>query len=256
MPAVAVLQAELVMILLSSFVFGLIFGSFLNVLIYRLRNGGRIFFDRSKCPHCKTTLKWHDLVPLLSFAYLYGRCRYCRKKISWQYPLVELASGIVWVLVFYRFWPSWNIIYYIFILSLFLAIAVYDARWKIIPDRLVYPAIIIVFIYNAFNANLIVPLFVALSVFLFFFLIYYFSSGRAMGLGDAKLSFLIGLFLNPISSLVAFNLAFIFGAIYAIILLVIGKKSLKSKIALGPFLVLGTIIAFLLDFLINKIFIF
>jgi prepilin signal peptidase PulO-like enzyme (type II secretory pathway) len=255
------------MILLSSFVFGLIFGSFLNVLIYRLRNGGRIFFDRSKCPHCKTTLKWHDLVPLLSFAYLYGRCRYCRKKISWQYPIVEILSGLIWVGVFYKNFNGnfqflisnfqyLNLFYEIFILSALLVVAVYDARWKIIPDKIVYPAIIIVFIYNAFNANLIAPLFVALSVFLFFFLIYYFSSGRAMGLGDAKLSFLIGLFLNPISSLVAFNSAFISGAIYAIILLVIGKKSLESKIALGPFLVLGAITAFLLDFLINKIFIF
>jgi len=136
------------MILLSSFVFGLVFGSFLNVVIYRLKNGRNIIFGRSFCPECETTLKWRDLVPLLSFIYLRSRCRYCRKKISWQYPIVEILSGFIWVGVFYKFGVSLANIYYLFILSLFLVIAVYDFKWKIIPDKIVYPAIAVVLVYN------------------------------------------------------------------------------------------------------------
>lgn len=270
---------------LLSFIFGLIFGSFLNVLIYRLKNGRR-FGGRSFCPRCKTSLKWLDLVPLLSFAYLRGRCRYCRKKISWQYPIIEVLSGLIWILVFYKifgfnFQPSYNLllikeemgvvfnlqflnfIYYIIILSILLVIAVYDAKWKIIPDKIIYPAIIVAFIYNALSVirmeNLlffITHIIIAFGAFLFFFLIYFFSKGRAMGLGDAKLAFLISLFLKPLPSLIAFNAAFVIGAVYSIILLALGKKTLKSQIAFGPFLIIGAVIAFFMRDYINNFFIF
>ena len=245
------------MILLSSFVFGLVFGSFLNVVVYRLKTRQNIYFGGSFCPECKTQLKWYDLIPLLSFIYLRGRCRYCRKKISWQYPIVEILSGLIWVLVFYKFaLPAealakagvLNIIYYIFILSIFLVIAVYDFKWRIIPDKIVYPAIAVALVYN-FNISSLITAAVA---FLFFFLIYFFSKGKAMGLGDAKLAFLIGLFLSFPLAIVAFILAFIIGAVFGIILIGLGKKSLKSRIAFGPFLVLGATISFFLsDFIIN-----
>ncbi|MCX6813270.1 MAG: prepilin peptidase [Candidatus Azambacteria bacterium] len=256
-PVAAVLPTGIVMILLSSFVFGLVFGSFLNVVIYRLKNGRNVIFGRSFCPECKTQLKWHDLIPLLSFIYLRGRCRYCDEKISWQYPLVELISSLLWVLIFYKFaLPAealakagvLDIIYYIFILSVFLVIAVYDFKWRIIPDKIIYPAIVVVLIYN-FN---VLSLLVAVIAFLFFFMFFYFSKGRAMGLGDAKLAFLIGLFLSPLLAIVAFILAFIIGAVFGIILIGLGKKTLKSQIAFAPFLVLGATIAFFLsDFIIN-----
>ncbi len=262
-PVAAVLLASIAMMLLSSFVFGLAFGSFLNVVIYRLktppRRGGTTppWRGRSFCPECKTQLKWHDLVPLLSFIYLRGRCRYCHKKISWQYPIVELISGLLWVLIFYKFGVSLINIYYIFILSVFLVIAVYDFKWRIIPDKIVYPAIVIALIFNVFNfppdkGGLWGVLLTATAAFLFFFMIFYFSKGRAMGLGDAKLAFLIGLFLSPLLSIAAFMLAFVIGAASGIILIGLGKKTLKSQIAFGPFLVLGaTITFFFSDFIIN-----
>ncbi|MDP3003976.1 MAG: prepilin peptidase, partial [Candidatus Azambacteria bacterium] len=180
------------MILLSSFVFGLVFGSFLNVVIYRLKSGRNMVSGRSFCPECKTILKWHDLVPLLSFVWLRGHCRYCHKKISWQYPIVELISGLLWVLIFYKFGISLINIYYLFIFSLFLVIAVYDFKWRIIPDKIVYPAIVIALIYNISppdKGGLWGVLLTAAVAFLFFFAIYFFSGGRAMGLGDAKLAF-------------------------------------------------------------------
>lgn len=275
------------MILPSSLVFivGLIFGSFLNVVIYRLKSGQDVFFGRSFCPECKTQLKWYDLIPIFSFIYLRGRCRYCHKQISWQYPIVEILSGLIWVGVFYKvfgfqpplnpplikggIWGGLNFIYYIFILSSFLIIAVYDANWKIIPNKIVYPAITVALMYSLFNAfkfqnieilkslNLeilkylnfeifIYHLFAAMIAFLFFFLIYFFSKGKAMGLGDAKLGFLIAMFLGPSLAFFAFTLSFILGAVYAIILLILGKKTLKDKIALAPFLGVSTAIIFFL----------
>ena len=87
------------------FIFGMIAGSFLNVVIYRLNPALKLkggVFGRSMCPNCKTQLKWYDLVPILSFFWLKRRCRYCLKKISWQYPVVEILSGLIWVLVFWK----------------------------------------------------------------------------------------------------------------------------------------------------------
>lgn len=274
------------------FVFGLITGSFLNVVIHRLRNGRNIIFGRSFCPQCRTQLRWYDLVPVLSFIYLRGCCRYCRKKISWQYPIVEVFSGLIWILVFSKNFDNFqfpifnfqllNIIYQIFIFSTLLVIAVYDYKWKIIPDKIIYPAIAATLIFNLFNVltfqnleiskflnfeifkylNLeifIWPLFIASIAFLFFFSIFYFSKGRAMGLGDAKLAFLIGLFLSPLLVGIAFTSAFIIGAAFGIILIGLGKIfpyyekwGMKSQIAFGPFLILGAFIAFFFsDFIIK-----
>ncbi|MBI2635286.1 MAG: prepilin peptidase [Parcubacteria group bacterium] len=259
------------------FILGLVFGSFLNVVIYRLKKptlqlkSG--FFGRSMCLECRTSLKWYDLMPLLSFLYLRGRCRYCRKKISWQYPTVEILSGLIWILVFSKNLDNFqfpisnfqllNTFYEILIFSALLVIAVCDFKWKIIPDKIVYPVTIVVFLYNVFNSFkfqnieiLVWPLSVAVIAFLFFFLLFYFSHGKAMGLGDAKLAVLIALFLNPLSTAVALTLAFIFGATFGIILVGLGKKTLKSQVAFGPFLVTGAIIAFFLSDLILSFIIF
>ena len=274
------------------FIFGLVFGSFLNVIVYRLKSGGSNGLSRSFCPNCRTILRWYDLIPILSFICLRGRCRYCHKKISWQYPIVEILSGLIWVIVAYKinfqFFPTFQsgssisqpnlgnlgeigtifiFLYYIFILSSLLVIAVYDFKWRIIPDKIVYPAIAAALIFNLFEISkyqnleilkylnieiFIWPLFTASIAFLFFFAIFYFSNGKAMGLGDAKLAFLIGLFLSPLLSIAAFMLAFVIGAASGIILIGLGKKTLKSQIAFGPFLVLGATIAFFLsDFIIN-----
>ncbi len=250
------------MILLSSFIFGLVFGSFLNVVIYRLKTRQNIYFGGSFCPECKTKLKWRDLLPLLSFVLLKGQCRYCYKKISWQYPIVEILSGFIWVGVFYKFGISLATIYYLFILSLFLIIAVYDFKWRIIPDKIVYPAIAIALVYNIFpldKGGLWGVLLTAAAAFIFFFLVYYFSKGRAMGLGDAKLAFLIGLFLSPLLAIAAFILSFVIGAVFGIILIGLGKIfpdykkwGMKSQIAFGPFLVLGVAIIFFFSDFINN----
>jgi len=256
------------------FLFGLIIGSFLNCVIYRLalpnfslKNLGGLK-GRSFCPLCKHELAWQDLIPVFSFIFLRGKCRYCREKISLQYPLVELAAGIIFLLVFLpwcnEFTPV-NLLslWYFWIISCFLiVIFVYDLKHYIIPDKIIYPAIIIAGIFNlqfliseegsapfftfapingssVFNYSILAAILVAA----FFLVIVLISRGKWMGIGDIKLAFLMGLFLGWPNILVALFSAFFIGAIIGVGLVLSGKKTLKSEVPFGPFLVTGTFIA-------------
>jgi len=256
------------------FLFGLIIGSFLNCVIYRLalpnfslKNLGGLK-GRSFCPLCKHELAWQDLIPVFSFIFLRGKCRYCREKISLQYPLVELAAGIIFLLVFLpwcnEFTPV-NLLslWYFWIISCFLiVIFVYDLKHYIIPDKIIYPAIIIAGIFNlqfliseegsapfftfapingssVFNYSILAAILVAA----FFLAIVLISRGKWMGIGDIKLAFLMGLFLGWPNILVALFSAFFIGAIIGVGLVLSGKKTLKSEVPFGPFLVTGTFIA-------------
>ncbi len=273
------------MMLLSSCLVGLVFGSFLNVVVYRLKARRGMIFGGSFCLQCETKLAKRDLIPLLSFALLKGKCRHCGGKISRQYPIVEALSGFLWAGSFYKIYgyglTAYNgapagekfavfdigsilnfqfvsFLYYVFILSAFLVIAVYDFKWRIIPDKIVFPAAAAAIFYNIFESLKFADFYIFLSslltavvIFLFFFILFYFSDGKAMGLGDAKLAFLIGLFLSPLAALFAVALAFVVGAVFGIIMMRFGGKTLKSKIAFGPFLVFGAAVAFFFPNLLN-----
>ena len=223
------------------FLFGLAVGSFLNCIIYRLEKKQSFLKGRSFCPHCKHTLAWQDLIPVVSFLILKGKCRYCHKKISWQYPLVELATGIIFLLIFYFQQP----IFYFFITPFLLIIFVYDLKHFIIPDKVIYPAIAISLIYNLldwsrFGIDVFLAAFGAAGFFLVIVLL---SKGKWMGVGDIKLAFLMGLILGSPNILVALFFAFLAGAIMGIGLIALSRKSLKSEVPFGPFLVGGTFLA-------------
>jgi leader peptidase (prepilin peptidase)/N-methyltransferase len=245
------------------FVLGLTVGSFLNCLIYRLtlpsfslKNLGGLK-NRSFCPHCKHTLSWPDLIPIFSFIILRGRCRYCHQKISWQYPLIELTTGILFVLIWMKFFAMVNFInifFYLLISCFLIIIFVYDLKHYIIPDKIIYLAIVIAFFYQLFKnlefgiqkwelENLASPFLSAFLASAFFLLIVLISQGKWMGLGDVKLVFFLGLFLGWPNILVALFLAFFVGAIVGLILIALGIKSLKSEVPFGPFLVSGTFLA-------------
>ena len=126
------------------FILGLAVGSFLNCVIYRLEKKKSFIRGRSYCPHCKKTLSWFELIPLMSFILQKAKCLKCKKKISWQYPLVELATGILFVLCIWYFSPNFLLSTFYFLFSTFLIIIfVYDLKHYIIPDKVIYPAIII-----------------------------------------------------------------------------------------------------------------
>ena len=253
------------------FIFGLIVGSFLNCVIYRLqtdesflkgrprRKAFSFLRGRSFCPNCRHILSWQDLIPILSFLLLKGKCRYCRQKISFQYPLVELATGIIFLLIFLLLnnYPMVQVIrsLYLGTMSCFLiVIFVYDFKHYLIPDKVIYPAIAIAFLYNIFysfflihnSKFLIYSLFSAFGAAVFFLLIVLISRGKWMGIGDIKLAFFMGLFLSFPKILVALFSAFFIGAIIGIGLIIAGKKTMKSEVPFGPFLVTGTLLALFL----------
>ena len=240
------------------FILGLTVGSFLNCVIYRLKTGQNFLKGHSSCPHCLHQLKWYDLIPVLSFILLKGKCRYCKKPISWQYPLVEIATGSLFLLIFnfqfsifkqFSIFNFLNLIYYWFIVSLLIVIFVYDLKWYVIPDKIVYPAIIIALIFNfqfsIFNQFSIFKFSIlsALGTSIFFLAIFLISRGKWLGFGDVKLAFFMGLFLGFPDILVALFLAFLIGAMIGLGLIIFKKKGLKSEIPFGPFLITGTLIA-------------
>ena len=139
-----------ILIYFSVFLFGLAVGSFLNCIIYRLETNQSFVRGRSFCPYCHHILSWQDLIPLLSFLILKGKCRYCQRPISFQYPLIEMATGIIFVSIPGQllFFDSLNTLFYWIISCSLVIIFVYDLKYYIIPDKVVYPVIAIALIYN------------------------------------------------------------------------------------------------------------
>ncbi len=243
------------------FILGLIVGSFLNVVICRLKTDEKIITSRSHCPHCKKKLTTVDLIPIVSFILYKGKCRYCKKPISFQYPIVELSTALTFVLIFLKISPinTWHsllfTLYFLFITCILIIVFVYDLKHYIIPDKVIFPAIIITLgtqLLTLSNINLqhyIPSLFsafigaaIAGGFFLFLVLI---SSGKWIGGGDVKLGIFMGLVLGYPIVLVALFLAYISGAVIGIALMIRQKKKIKDIIPFGPFLALATFIALL-----------
>lgn len=231
------------------FVFGLCIGSFLNCVIYRLESK-KSLNGRSFCPHCKHELSWKDLFPVFSFLFLNGKCRYCKTKISWQYPIVEISTALMFLIIFSAQggpasgWNFLNLVFWFYIASVLIIVFVYDLKHFLIPDKILFPAIAITLVYRLFenlvNLNYIFAAIIASGFFLIIFLI---SRGKWMGFGDVKMAFLLGLLLGFSNIFTALFLAFFFGAIIGLILMVFKKKGLKSEIPFGPFLIAGTFLA-------------
>lgn len=271
------------------FLFGLVVGSFLNCVIYRLEQrdkGGITSFSQGRpqrkafgflrgksfCPHCKHTLKWQDLIPVFSFLFLKGKCRYCNEKISIQYPLVEMATALLFLLILnfkflisnefliFNFETITYFLYLLIISSLLIIVFVYDLKRFIIPDKIVFPAIAVALIFNFYQllathyplSTVLNNLYAAVGAAGFFLFIVLVSQGKWMGIGDIKLAFLMGLLLGSPHILVALFFSFLIGAIIGIGLILAKRKTLKSEIPFGPFLVIGTFIAlFLGEIIIN-----
>lgn len=243
--------------LLFIFLFGLIIGSFLNVLVYRRHTGESIVNGRSKCPHCGHVLTWTDLVPVFSFIFLRGQCHYCHKKISWQYPLVELVTGLLFVVAYIiesklpianlQFTIDTNLILILLrdfvAISALVAIFVYDYKWMIIPDSIALPALALVFAINWLTGTTLTNLLIgALVGFGFFAVQFYVSKGVWVGGGDMRLGALMGALLGWPLIIVALFFAYIFGAIISVFLLIKKQATGKTAVPFGVFLVPSTIL--------------
>ncbi|MCL5019489.1 MAG: prepilin peptidase [Patescibacteria group bacterium] len=239
------------MAMISLFIIGVFVGSFLNVVVDRLKSGETIIKGRSRCEFCKKELAWFDLIPLFSFIFLKGKCRYCHKKLSLYYPIIELSTGALsaftylWISQTYHLpFTIYHLAYYLIIISAFIIIFFEDLKFGIIPDKVVFPAIVVTFFYSLiFNPqSLIINLFSATLTFAFFLILFLITKGKGMGFGDVKLSLLLGLVLGFPKIIPSLYLAFLTGAIIGIILIIWRKKkSLKDTIPFGPFLIIGAL---------------
>ncbi len=228
-------------------VLGLVVGSFLNAVIYRLKVEVSFLKGRSYCPFCKHNLRAVDLVPLLSFIALRGRCRYCTKKISWQYPLVELGTMVAFLLLYWHFGLTNDFFVYLVYSCILMVVFVYDLRYYLILDRVSLPAIALAAILSIFVLQISV-LHVLIGAVLgggFFLLQFLVSRGRWIGGGDIRLGVVMGAMLGYPNVLVALFIAYILGSVIGVFLILSGRKKWQSRVPFGTFLSVATFLAFL-----------
>lgn len=228
------------------FLLGLFIGSFLNVVIYRLPRGETIIWGRSRCPACGRVLAWYDLVPVVSYLALRGRCRHCGERISPRYVAVELMTGAVFAELFWHFGLSAALLKYLFLSCILIAASFIDLEHYVIPDRLVATGFIGAGLFELYFREVgflssflgsVASGGILLSVIIL--------SRGGMGLGDAKLAAMAGFFLGWPKAVFSLFLAVISGGIVAAFLLLLKLKGRKDAVPFGPFISLGAIAALL-----------
>ena len=224
---------------------GLVYGSFLNVLLWRLPEGKRID-GRSHCRSCNHQLAWFDLIPVLSFAMLRGKCRYCHARIHLRYPLVELAVAVVLGTFFAIRIPllGFETIITIFGLLILVSLFFFDLFYFILPDVLIFLAIGVYALYDIVKIDHTLPYFLtALLSASFFAILYAVSRGKKLGFGDVKLAFLLGLMFGYPLGFLIIILGTWLAALVAIGLLLTGRATRTDTIPLGSFLTIVAIIS-------------
>lgn len=246
------------------FIFGLIIGSFLNAVVYRL-NAVESLMERSHCPHCKKKVRWFDNVPLLSFILLSAKCRDCGEKISWQYPVVEAITGIIFALIGNYFFnlsdvSTWALTaYYLAVFSILMVIFVYDFKYMEIPMVALWLGVGISLVYfifsdwQNFGSAVSILDFRTISGLLgglvaggFFYALAAYSKETWMGYGDAYLGLLAGLVVGWPNVLSALMLSFTIGALISVGLIAVSKKTMKSQVPFAPFLITGVFLVIIL----------
>jgi len=250
------------------FILGLFLGSFLNCIAYRLEKGEKFIFSRSRCPKCGKILNWYELIPILSFIIQKGRCRSCKEKISLRYPITELISGFF---TFYlaKIIPVTNIqsfiyfLYFLIFISILFVLALYDLDTFYINESVLYFGIIVWVIFQIIfskfikppnidfsggmnylffvNDNFLSKIYLAFLATIFVLAIFTFTLGKGMGLGDAKIAFLLGLYLKSGDLIFIFLISCFLGSLYGLFLL-FKKRKFFQEIPFVPFIFLATLI--------------
>ena len=262
-------------VLFIIFVLGLCFGSFVNMLVYRTAVRYEIFnskFEilknkekRSFCDYCGKQLNWYENIPVFSWLIQKGKTSCCHKKLPVSYPVVEIITGLLFLIFnlkfeifnqFLNFQTLFQFLIGLIVIVLLIFSAVFDWKYMILPDFstgiLVSSALVLWFSRYFGEWNYLLSALVASGFLLILNLI---TKGEGMGMGDVKLAVFMGLFLGYPNIIVAFYVAFIFGAIVGIILMIFKKAKKKSQIPFGPFLILGTLVAWIFgNNIINLVF--
>jgi leader peptidase (prepilin peptidase)/N-methyltransferase len=256
-------------------ILGLVLGSFINALVWRLHEHDELkgtkltkkqqkywrelslTRGRSMCPDCHHKLAAADLLPVVSWVSLRGRCRYCGKAISWQYPLVEMMTAVLFG-ISYSFWPSGfhgagllELVVWLACLVGFMALAVYDLRWYLLPNRIVYPLLGLVAVqilarltfFHGGQSLLLGSLYGILIGGGFFYVLFQVSGGKWIGGGDVKLGALLGLLVGgPLKACLVLFIASLAGTLVSLPLLALGKVKRTTVVPFGPFLLLAAVI--------------
>lgn len=271
------------MIILILIIFGLCFGSFINAFVYRLYEKDKytygigikktkrsnksavnlsIWNGRSVCVNCKHVLAWYDLIPVISWLSLQGKCRYCKKLISWQYPLVELSTMLLFVFSYF-YWPlqlanayDWiNFGFWLVYIVGFVSLIIFDIKWMILPNKIVYSLLgiyglqlVYMLLMGSLDVGgLISVLLGALTISGFFWLIFQVSGGKWIGGGDVKLGLLLGALAGGV--LEAFLVIFLASLLGSVIgggqLLLARKFNWKTQLPFGPYLMVATFVVVL-----------
>lgn len=224
-------------------IYGLVIGSFLNVCIYRIPMDESLVYPSSHCTSCKNRIKWYDLIPVVSYIILKGKCRYCGEKISIKYPLVEILTGIIFVALYFKYGLSYKFIKYAVLSSLLIVIGIIDyytmdVYFKTIAAGLIagifftiyqwyVSGSILEYLFGAFIGGSIISIIVLIT--------------KGMGWGDAEICLMSGLFLGFKLTVVMVFLSFIFGGIIGLILVIFKIKSQKDYMPFGPFISFASI---------------
>lgn len=276
------------MIIAILLILGLIFGSFVNALVWRLhqqslaskktkvhkvkgarrlfsfhlslstsQNAYSILTGRSMCPNCKHELAVKDLVPVLSWLTLRGKCRYCKKPISWQYPLVELATAGLFLLSYFC-WPLalhgvglFEFVVWLVFLVAFMALTVYDLRWYLLPNKIIFPLIglaavelIIIAIWQQSWTVFVGGVLGTIIIAGLFWALFQLSGGRWIGGGDVKLAVVLGILAaSPAKAVLVIFFASLIGTVVSLPLM--SKQGIKARVPFGPFLLAATVITVL-----------
>jgi leader peptidase (prepilin peptidase)/N-methyltransferase len=244
------------------FVLGLIFGSFISALSYRLPLNKDFVKDRSRCPKCKNVIAWYDNIPFFSYLLLKGKCRNCHKHISLRYPLTEVITSLIFAKLFLittecnslnswiagspvcllnKYFSGYALPYLYFISIILITIFIIDLEKKLILDQLVFSGIAVTTLVLVFISPNVLYLnfFSAFAAALFLLFLNLITKGKGMGLGDVKFALLIGLIIGGKYTLIWMFLSFLIGAIVGLILIFFKKAEIGRKIPFAPFMVIS-----------------
>lgn len=233
--------------LIGWFIFGTILGSFLNVLIHRLPRGESVITPGSYCPACKKRLKFHDLLPILSFILTLGKCRYCRAPISFRYPMVEILSGLTLMLLPVRFGYSLDFLFWAIFILLLIVITFTDLEEFVIADSIILIGIIAGLIFSFIRQDIKSALLGIILGWFFMLALAKISSvffkKEAMGEGDIKLSMLLGSYLGWSGLTLSLFLSFIIGGLIGLTLILSRIKRMDENIPFGPMIAISALIS-------------
>lgn len=255
--------------LLFVFILGLVFGSFINVIVFRIPHKKNIL-GRSKCLSCKRNIKWFDNIPLVSYLALRAKCRRCGARVSVQYPLLEFSTALIFSILYFLFincgtpplstsvicgfGGAWGFIYLMLLFVVLISIFVIDIKYQIIPDGLVYAGLGLVLVYVLLvnPKDIYSGIFAGFVASSFLLILNLATKGRGMGLGDVKFAIFGGMVAGLDNIFYWLSLSFFIGAVVGVFLIILNKAKLKSKIAFGPFLLLALVIIIIFGQVIKK----